>query len=84
MSKNIVIVILTVLLVGSFYYGFQQKTNADELVSACEKEKAELVQTAEKQKMIANEALKMAEMAQTESMIQRTIAEEQIKALKNK
>ena len=84
MSKNIVIVILTVLLVGSFYYGFQQKTNANELVSACEKEKAELVQTAEKQKMIASEALKMAEMAHTESIIQRTIAEEQIKALKNK
>jgi len=84
MSKNIIIIILSVLLIGSLYYGYQQNANYDKVRSACEKEKAELVQTAEKQKMIASEALKMAEMAHTESMIQRTIAEEQIKALKNK
>jgi hypothetical protein len=84
MRKNIIIIILTVLLVGSLYYSYQQKTNVDHIVAVCEKEKTELTSIAEEQQNRASEALKMAEIARTDAMIQRSIAEEQIKALKNK
>jgi len=82
MSKNIVIIILIALLVGSLYFGFQQKTNADQLVSACAKEKEELVNAAIEQQKRASQFQDMAEMAQHEAMVQRTICEEQLKELK--
>jgi len=84
MSKNIIIIILSVLLIASLYYGYRQNGNADELVSACENEKAELTKLAEEQQKRASTYQDIAARAQQEAMIQRTICEEQLKALKKK
>ncbi len=82
--KNILIGILSFVSVGSLYYGYSQKTKMEETVSICIDEKKLLEKLAAEQQLKASEFQKMAQIAQVEAMAQRVIAEEQIKALKNK
>lgn len=82
--KNILIGILSFVSVGSLYYGYSQKTKMEETVSICIDEKKLLEKLAAEQQLQASESMKMAQRAEHEAMVQRTLAEEQIKALKNK
>ena len=82
--KNLLIGILSFVSVGSLYYGYSQKSKADEAVSICADEKQRLEKLAAEQQLQARESMMMAQVAQHEAMVQRALAEEQIKALKNK
>lgn len=73
--KNILIVVLLIVSVGSLVYGYNQKSMLDNVKTTCESEKREL-------ETQAREFQKMAELAQQEAVVQRTICEEQIKAFK--
>jgi len=73
--KNVFIGILLILLVGALVYGFNQKSMLDRAQATCAAEKQEL-------ETQAREFQKMAELAQQEAVVQRTICEEQLKAFK--
>lgn len=73
--KNGIIGILLILLVGSLVFGYHQKSMLDSAQATCESEKKEL-------ETQAREFQKMAEVAQQEAVVQRTICEEQLKAFK--
>jgi len=74
--KNIVIGVLLIISMGSLVYVYKQKSMLDSAQATCASEKKELeTQTREFQKM--------AEIAQQEAVVERTICEEQLKALKN-
>ena len=76
--KNLVIVILSAISIGSIAYGYNQKS----IVVICASENEALVKLAKEQELKAKEFQKMAEVAQQEAMVQRTICEEQLKAFK--
>jgi Tfp pilus assembly protein PilO len=84
MKKEFIIIALAFVALASLGYAFQQKSQIDEVTAVCEKEKQELVKLAEQQQLAAREFQKMAEDAKNEAMIQRVLAEEQLKALKSK
>ncbi|MBL7873323.1 MAG: hypothetical protein JNM78_17015 [Cyclobacteriaceae bacterium] len=84
MSKNVIIGILTLLSVGSIYFGVQQNSKIDERVAACERKKSELIKTAQEEQLKASEFQKMAELAQAEAMVQRALADAQIEELKKR
>jgi len=73
--KNIIIGILSIVSVGAMIYGYMQKSMLESIETTCASEKKELV-------MQAREFQKMAEVAQQEAIVQRTICEEQLKAFK--
>lgn len=73
--KNVIIGILLILLVGSLVFGYNQKNMLDNAQATCAAEKTEL-------ETQAREFQKMAELAQQEAVVQRTICEEQLKAFK--
>lgn len=73
--KNILIGVLLMISVGSLLYGYNQKSMLDSVQATCESEKKEL-------ETQAREFQKMAELAQQEAVVQRTICEEQLKAFK--
>jgi uncharacterized protein (DUF111 family) len=56
-------------------FGYMQKSMLESIETTCASEKKELV-------MQAREFQKMAEIAQQEAIVQRTICEEQLKAFK--
>ena len=78
--KNILIGILSIVSLGSLFYGYSQKTQ----MSDCAIERGLLEKLSEQQQQQTIEFQRMALMAQHEAMEQRALAEEQIKALKNK
>ena len=80
MSKNIVVIGLAVLVVISLGYGFQQRKIATEAIERS----IEAEKIAAEQRNQATAFQKMAEQAQQEAMIQRTICEEQLKDCKSK
>jgi Tfp pilus assembly protein PilE len=80
--KNIVIGILSIVSVGSIAYGYMQRSTLDHVQATCELEKNTLEKFAQEQQLQAREFQKMAELAQQEAIVQRTICEEQLKALK--
>lgn len=71
--KNILIGVLLMVSIGSLVYGYNQKSLLDSAQTTCESEKKEL-------ETQAREFQKMAELAQQEAVVQRTICEEQLKA----
>ena len=73
--KNIVIGVLLIISMGSLVYGYKQKSILDSAQATCASEKKEL-------ETQAREFQKMAEIAQQEALVQRTICEEQLKAFK--
>jgi hypothetical protein len=73
--KNIIIGILSIVSVGATVYGYMQKSMLDNIETTCASEKKEL-------ETQAKEFQKMAEIAQQEAVVQRTICEEQLKAFK--
>ncbi len=84
MKKEFIMIALAFVALASLGYAFQQKSQIDEVAAVCEREKQELVKLAEQQQLQAREFQKMAEAAKNEAMIQRVLAEEQLKALKSK
>jgi hypothetical protein len=78
MNKNVLVIGLALLVVLSLGYGFQQRKIASEAV----RQKEELETLAYEQRVRAEEFQKMAELAQNEAMVQRTICEEQLKNCK--
>lgn len=84
MKKEFIIIALAFVALASLGYAFQQKSQIDEVTAVCEREKQELEKLAEQQQLAAREFQKMAEAAKNEAMIQRVLAEEQLKALKSK
>lgn len=78
MNKNVLVIGLALLVVVSLGYGFQQRKIATEAVQ----QKEELEKLASEQRVRAEEFKKMAELAQNEAMVQRTICEEQLKNCK--
>jgi hypothetical protein len=80
MNKNILVIGLALLALLGLGYGFQQRKLASEAIQ----QKAELEKVAEEQRQIAAEHQKMAQLAQQEAMVQRTICEEQLKDCKSK
>jgi len=84
MKKDFRLIALAFVTLAALGYAFQQKSQIDEVTAVCEKEKQELVKLAEQQQLEAREFQKMAEAAKNEAMIQRVLAEEQLKALKSK
>lgn len=78
MNKNVLVIGLALLVVVSLGYGFQQRKIATEAVQ----QKEELEKLASEQRVRAEEFQKMAELAQNEAMVQRTICEEQLKNCK--
>lgn len=78
MNKNVLVIGLALLIVVSLGYGFQQRKIATEAVQ----QKEELEKLASEQRVRAEEFQKMAELAQNEAMVQRTICEEQLKNCK--
>ncbi len=73
--KNIIIGILSIVSVGAMVYGYMQKSMLDSAQITCTSERKEL-------ETQAREFQKMAEVAQQEAIVQRTICEEQLKAFK--
>jgi hypothetical protein len=73
--KNVVIGILSIVSVGSLVYGYTQKSLLDSVQTVCASEKKEL-------ETQAKEFQKMADIAQQEAIVQRTICEEQLKVFK--
>jgi Tfp pilus assembly protein PilO len=84
MKKEFIMIALAFVVLAAVGYAFQQKSQIDEVTAVCEKEKQELVKRAEQSQVEAREFQKMAEAAKNEAMIQRVLAEEQLKALKSK
>jgi len=84
MKKEFIIIAMAFVALASLGYAFQQKSQIDEVTAVCEKEKQQLEKLAEQQLLAAREFQKMAEAAKNEAMIQRVLAEEQLKALKAK
>jgi uncharacterized protein YqfA (UPF0365 family) len=80
--KNIAIGILSIVSVGSLVFGYQQKSKLDSVLSACVAEKQQLEKLAQEQQLQARAERERAQVAENEAMIQRTICEEQLKALK--
>lgn len=80
--KNIAIGILSIVSVGSLVFGYQQKSKLDTVESACVTKKQQLEKLAQEQQMLGRANAERALMAESEAMIQRTICEEQLKALK--
>lgn len=78
MNKNVLVIGLALLVVLSLGYGFQQRKIATEVTQQIE----ELEKLASEQRVRAEEFQKMAELAQNEAMVQRTICEEQLKNCK--
>ncbi|HCZ34732.1 MAG TPA: hypothetical protein DHV26_02260 [Cytophagales bacterium] len=78
MNKNVLVIGLALLVVLSLGYGFQQRKIATEAVQ----QKEELEKLASEQRVRAEEFQKMAELAQQEALVQRTICEEQLKNCK--
>ncbi len=73
--KNILIGVLVIVSVGTLVYSYNQKSMLDSAQATCAAEKKEL-------ETQAREFQKMAELAQQEALVQRTICEEQLKAFK--
>jgi hypothetical protein len=73
--KNIIMGVLLIISVASLVYGYAQKSMLSNAQATCAAEKQEL-------ETRAREFQKMAESAQQEAVVQRTICEEQIKAFK--
>jgi len=84
MKKEFIIIALAFVALASLGYAFQQKSQIDEVTAVCEEEKQQLEKLAEEQQLAAREFQKMAEAATNEAMIQRVLAEEQLKDLKSK
>ncbi len=84
MNKNVWVVIFGVLALTALVFGWQQKSKADAIVAQCETEKQQLEQLAAQQRREAEEFQKMAQLAQHEAMVQRTLCEEQLKQAQNK
>jgi len=80
--KNTLIGILFIISIGSLTFGFIQKGKVDEAQTVCDSQKRELENMARDQQQRAAEFQKMAEQAHAEAVVQRTICEEQLKALK--
>lgn len=78
MNKNVLVIALALLVVISLGYGFQQRKLATEAIQ----QRAEFEKIASEQRVRAEEFQKMAELAQNEAMVQRTICEEQLKNCK--
>ncbi|MBX2915515.1 MAG: hypothetical protein KF856_09640 [Cyclobacteriaceae bacterium] len=78
MNKNVLVVGLTLLVVLSLGYGFQQRKIAFDATQ----QKDELEKLASEYRVRAEEFQKMAELAQQEALVQRTICEEQLKNCK--
>jgi hypothetical protein len=76
--KNTLIGILLIVSVGSLTFGFIQKGKADNVLATC----LEFEKLAQEHELQAREFQKMAELAQNEVEVQRTICEEQLKALR--
>jgi len=77
-NKNVLVIGLALLVVLSLGYGFQQRKIATEATQ----QKEELEKLASEQRVRAEEFQKMAELAQQEALVQRTICEEQLKNCK--
>lgn len=84
MSRNVLIVIFGMVALAALVFGWQQKSKAEAIVAQCETEKQLLEQLAAQQRREAEEFQKMAQLAQHEAMVQRTLCEEQLKQAYNK
>lgn len=84
MNKNILLIITTGLALTGSGFGVYQKLKRDGVVAACETLRADLEKLAAEQRLRAEEFQKMAQAAQHEAMIQRTICEEQLKDCKGR
>lgn len=82
--KNTLIGILLIVSVGSLAFGYIQNSKLAEVQSACTIEKSALEKLAREQQVQATEFRKLAELAQQEAEVQRTICEEQLKAMNKK
>ena len=80
--KNIVIGVLSIVSVGSIVYAYMQRSALDTMQATCLLEKNTLEKFAREQQVQAREFQKMAQQAQQEAIVQRTICEEQLKAFK--
>lgn len=80
MNKNVLVIGLALLVVISLGYGFQQRKIATEATA----KSVELEKIADEQRLQAEQFQKMAEQAQQEALIQRTICEEQLNDCKSK
>ena len=80
--KNALIGILVITAAGSIAFGYIQKVNLDKAQAICVSEKEALEMMVQDQQLRAKEFQKMAELAQQEAIVQRTICEEQLKAFK--
>lgn len=78
--KNIVIGVLAIVSVASLYFGYTQSAGGDEL-AICESQADELKKQSEQYKTEVAELQKMYDQAIVEMKVQRTICEEQLKAL---
>ncbi|MBL7860329.1 MAG: hypothetical protein JNJ65_04155 [Cyclobacteriaceae bacterium] len=84
MSKNLLVVILGIVAFAALVFAWQQKSKAGAIVAQCETEKQQLEQLAAQQRREAEEFQKIAQLAQHEAMVQRTLCEEQLKQAYNK
>jgi hypothetical protein len=80
--KNAIIGILFIVTVGSLLFGYMQYSKLGDAQAVCASEKESLEKLAQEQQLQAREFQKMAEQAQQEAVIQRTICEEQLKSLR--
>lgn len=78
--KNIVIGVLVIISAGSLYYGYSQATQVNER-AICENQIEELKKQSEQYRTEATELQKMYDQAIVEMQVQRTICEEQLKAI---
>jgi len=76
--KNVLIIGLLVISVLSLSYAYVEKSEVEEMNERL----VELTNMAREQEVKAHEFQKMAEVAQQEAVVQRTICEEQLKAFK--
>jgi cell division protein FtsL len=79
--KNIVIGVLAIVSAGSIYYVYTQTTQVNEQTN-CENQIEEMKKQSELYRTEAEELQKMYDQATVEMQVQRTICEEQLKALK--
>jgi Tfp pilus assembly protein PilO len=79
--KNIVIAVLATVSVGSLFYGYTQASHVEGL-TVCKSEREELKKQSEQYRTEVAELQKMYDQAAVEIQVQRTICEEQLKALK--
>jgi uncharacterized protein HemX len=82
--KNTLIGILLIVSVGALVFGYIQNVKLAEARSFCATEKVDLEKVAKEQQVQATEFRKMAELARQEAEVQRTICEEQLKAMSKK